>query len=267
MKKCLVVVFTCILVALIALASVSCDKALTTETIAFNKKDARVIAHRGLSGLEVENTDSAFIRAGEHTYYGIETDVRRTADGKFVISHDDTLARLSGQNIAVESSTLDELKNIPLYDKNSQELGEERVTDLDSYIEICKQYNKQAILELKSSFTQEEIVRMIEIINSHDYINGVTFISFGYDNLLYVRNALPNHSVQYLFSELNDEIENRLINDRIDVAINHNALTKRALDKFHDAGLKVNCWTVDDKATAEKLARWGVDYITTNILE
>ena len=32
-------------------------------------------------------------------------------------------------------------------------------------------------------------------------------------------------------------------------------------------GIKVNCWTVDDPERAEQLAEWGVDYITTNILE
>ena len=36
---------------------------------------------------------------------------------------------------------------------------------------------------------------------------------------------------------------------------------------FHEKGLVINCWTVDDPARAEDLAAWGVDYITSNILE
>ena len=32
-------------------------------------------------------------------------------------------------------------------------------------------------------------------------------------------------------------------------------------------GIKVNCWTVDDPEIAERLVSWGVDYITSNILE
>ena len=71
----------------------------------------------------------------------------------------------------------------------------------------------------------------------------------------------------FLFSSLTDEITAKLIADKIDVAINHKELTKKALEQFHDAGLKVNCWTVDDKAKAERLVKMGVDYITTNILE
>ena len=39
------------------------------------------------------------------------------------------------------------------------------------------------------------------------------------------------------------------------------------IQKFHDAGLKVNCWTVDKKEVAEALVAMGVDYISTNILE
>ncbi len=51
---------------------------------------AQMIAHRGLSGIETENTAAAFVAAGQHPYFGIETDVHRTRDGQFVIIHDDT---------------------------------------------------------------------------------------------------------------------------------------------------------------------------------
>lgn len=237
------------------------------ETVSFNKRNTLVIAHRGLSGLEVENTDSAFIAAGERSYYGIEADVRVTKDGGFIICHDDTVEKLSGQDISVESATLEELMNIPLYDKHSKVPGSERLTDLDSFISICKQYDKQAILELKSDFNEEEIARIIDVIADNDYIDRVTFISFDYDELLCVRKLLPEQPVMYLFSEPDDEMTARLARDKIDVGIKHTSLTKKALQKFHDAGLKVNCWTVDSKNHAEMLARWGVDYITTNILE
>ena len=33
------------------------------NTIKFDKKNVRVVAHRGLSGIEVENTNSAFVAA------------------------------------------------------------------------------------------------------------------------------------------------------------------------------------------------------------
>jgi glycerophosphoryl diester phosphodiesterase len=53
----------------------------------------------------------------------------------------------------------------------------------------------------------------------------------------------------------------------IDIDIVAHILTKEIVDKIHAKGLKVNCWTVDSKEDAEKLVEWGVDFITTNILE
>ena len=49
--------------------------------------------------------------------------------------------------------------------------------------------------------------------------------------------------------------------------IKYTALTPENIKAAHAADLKVNCWTVDDPEVAEKLALWGVDYITSNILE
>ena len=251
----------------IVLSLASCGSTLGEDTIGFEKKNTMVIAHRGLSGLEVENTEAAFIAAGQRSYYGIEADVRRTADGKFVICHDDNLKRISGEDISVEESTLSELMGVDLLDRQGVKSDSTHLTALDRYISICKEYDKQAILELKSSFTKEEIAQIVDIIKDMDYINRVTFISFDYDNLLFVRELSPEQSVQYLFSKYTPEIKDRLIRDRIDVAIKHTALSKRLLDDFHSAGLKVNCWTVDNKFIAEQLAGLGVDFITTNILE
>ena len=45
------------------------------NTIKFDKKNVKVIAHRGLSGIETENTNSAFVAAGNRSYFGIETDI------------------------------------------------------------------------------------------------------------------------------------------------------------------------------------------------
>ena len=43
-------------------------------------------------------------------------------------------------------------------------------------------------------------------------------------------------------------------------------LNKETIDLLHSAGLKVNCWTVDNPEIAEQLCTWGVDFITSNIL-
>ena len=50
------------------------------NTIHIEKQHVQLIAHRGCSALETENSIPAFTAAGNRTYYGVETDVHCTAD-------------------------------------------------------------------------------------------------------------------------------------------------------------------------------------------
>ncbi len=238
------------------------------NTIKFDKKSTLVIAHRGLSGLEKENTNAAFVAAGNRSYYGIETDIHKTKDGHFVINHDGDFKRVANDETVIENSTLEEIQKIILLDeskgKHRQDL---RPTLLENYLDICKKYEKHSIIELKSDFTDEDIAKIIDIIKSYDYLENVTFIAFNYENLLKVRKILPNQSCQYLFWKLTDEEIERLVKDRIDADVWCIELTEEQIAKAHKAGLKVNCWTVNEKENGEKFASWGIDFITSNILE
>lgn len=238
------------------------------NTIKFEKQNVRVVAHRGLSGIEKENTNAAFVAAGNRSYYGIETDIHRTADGKIVVVHDANLKRVAGENVPVEEVSLAVAQSAILFDKNNTKSRFDlRVSTLDNYISICKTYEKHCVLELKSDFTEQEIAQIIEIIESYGYLEQVTFISFVYDNLLKLRKVLPEQSAQFLFEEFTEELFDRLTADKLDVDVYYKALNQEVIDRCHACGMVVNCWTVDDKEIAEQLAVWGVDYITSNILE
>ncbi len=80
------------------------------KTIQLHQTKTKMIAHRGVSGLECENTCAAFVAAGNRSYWGIETDVHVTADGKFAIIHDDETGRVSPGNLSVEQSSMEQLK-------------------------------------------------------------------------------------------------------------------------------------------------------------
>ena len=238
------------------------------NTKKFDKKETKLVAHRGLSGIETENTASAFVAAGNRSYYGIETDFHRTADGKFIISHDQSLKRVSGEDIDVEAVSLAVAQQVVLLDMDGTKgRADLRAPSLENYISICKKYEKHCVLELKSIFTEEETASYIELIRGLGYLEHVTFISFYYENLVKIRAYYPEASVQFLFSELTDEIAENVKRDRFDVDAYFKTLTKEAIEDFHKAGLVVNCWTVDTKEDGERMAEWGVDFITSNILE
>ncbi len=226
------------------------------NTIKVDRKNTLMVAHRGVSGIEKENTCAAFVAAGNRSYYGVETDVHRTGDGKFVICHDIDLFRVAGEKINVEEVSLELSESVVLFDRDgTKDRNDLRPCALEDYVKICKKYEKHCVLELKSAFTDEEIAKIIEIIKGFEYLESTTFISFCYDNLKKIRVLLPTQSAQYLFSEPSDRIFDALVVEKLDV------------DIYHEAGMKVNCWTVDSKERAETLISWGVDYITSNILE
>ena len=238
------------------------------NTIKIEKKNTLIVAHRGLSGLETENTNSAFVAAGNRTYFGIETDIHRTSDGRFVINHDEHLKRVADVDYNVEENPLAETQKIVLKDiDGTKERLDLIPTYLENYLAICKKYEKHCVLELKSDFTEEEIKKIIDVINDYGVMKDLTFISFIYDNLTKVKKFLPDQSVQFLFWEVTDEVVEKLKADKIDVDIAYTGLTEEIVAMLHKEKIKVNCWTVNDPEIANKLIGWGVDYITTNILE
>jgi len=238
------------------------------NTKKFDKKQIRLVAHRGLSGIETENTCAAFVAAGNRSYYGIETDVHKTSDGKFILGHDDNYKRISGSKMVIQENPLNKLQRIIFYDKDGTKNRKDlRPATLDNYLNIVKKYEKHAVLELKDKFTDEDILEIIDIIKGYDYLDNLTFISFEYENLLKVRKFLPNQSAQYLFWKVTKEEIQRLSRDKIDVDVWCKELTEEQIKACHEAGLTVNCWTVDEIVDAEKFRAWGIDYITTNILE
>lgn len=238
------------------------------NTIKFDNRQTLVVAHRGLSGLERENTASAFVAAGNRNYFGIETDVYRTSDGHVVVNHDGNALRVGGVNVAMENTPWELLREVVLYDTDgTKDRYDLRLPSLENYISICKKYEKVCVLELKSIFTPEETAAFIEIIKGYGYLDQVIFISFHYTNLEHVRAILPEQPCQYLTGDNSDAMIQKLKESGMDIDIAHPSLTEERVAAMHEAGLKVNCWTVDDPNRAEELAAWGVDFITTNILQ
>ena len=156
------------------------------DTIKVAHGKTRMVAHRGVSKLERENTYAAFVAAGNRSYWGVETDVRTTADGNFIILHDETTERVSGEHVSVkpEESTTETLRAISLTELDGVTVNPAlRLPMLGEYIRVCKKYEKHSVLELKSDFTEADIENIIGIIDSFEYLDNVTFISFNYENL------------------------------------------------------------------------------------
>lgn len=241
------------------------------NTIKLDKQGSAVkmIAHRGLSGLERENTCAAFVAAGNReTYWGIETDVHRTADGQYVIFHDDNTLRMTGSDMIVEETDLKALRSLQIREREGEpDRGDLILPTLQEYLRICKRYEKTAVLELKNSMREEAICEIMEIVKNYGCMEKLTVISFYPDNLIHLRKHYPKQSAQFLSSRWEDPWLELLAQYDLDLDIRHTVVTKELVDNIHSIGKSVNCWTVDTVADAARLIDCGVDYITTNILE
>ena len=238
------------------------------DTLKLNGNKPKMIAHRGMSGIELENTCSAFVAAGNRSYFGIETDVHRTADGQFIIIHDDNTKRVAGDEMIVEKTCYETLRAIRLVDKDGAKGRKDLLMpSLREYIRICKKYEKIAVLELKNHFRPADIDSIIAIIREEEYLENTIFISFDLPNMICIRERLPEQKAQFLISEYTDWLLETLRKEKLDLDIKYVALTKERVDALHAAGIEVNCWTVDTLEDAQRMAEYGVDYITSNIVE
>jgi len=241
---------------------------MDTHKIAMRKP--RMVAHRGLSGLERENTCAAFVAAGNRSYFGIETDVHCTADGQYVIIHDDTTTRVTGQELVVEETDMATLRQLRLFDVGTDlPRGDLCLPTLEEYITICKKYEKAAVLELKNRMPDEAVWEIAEIVTDLGYMENTVFISFSLDNLIALRAKYPEQKAQYLVSRIEDPegLLEKLKMHRLDLDARHTALTRELVERIHAEGLEVNVWTVDTPEDADRVMAMGVDYITSNILE
>lgn len=225
-----------------------------------------IIAHRGFSSIEIENSKEA-ITAGFNTNctIGVEIDLHMTKDNKIVISHDDKI-----NNKIIANTTLGELKKekithqsfsyLPtyltsLFDNKSGNLTRERIKELqnkeskiitlDEALNIHDEYQeKKLIVELK--FDEREKEKYIDIlyekIKKHD-TNNIVIQSNDYEALLQMKEKYP-------------DLEYHLI-VRKD---NYNLITKKNLDgyvirknliNYNDVKIllennkKVSVWTIN----------------------
>ena len=94
--------------------------------------ERQLIAHRGIhnnKGAAPENSMAAF-RAAVEKGFGIELDIRLTADDQLVVAHDETLKRAAGIDRRVIDMTWQELKEVKLFK------SEEHIPRFSEFLEM-----------------------------------------------------------------------------------------------------------------------------------
>lgn len=223
--------------------------------------NVKLIAHRGASAIECENTAEAFELACRENCFGVECDVHVTADGKYVIFHDDTTGRMCFENLTVKKSTYDELRALKFRRGDKY-----KIPSLEEYLDIMNGCGKVAVIELKNPMAEKNIAEICAICAEKYDLDKIIFISFCFENLLTVRALLPEQKIQFLTCAVTKELADDLVKNNFGIDLDRVVADENAFEILRERNIPINCWTVDDAEEAKKLARLGAEFITTNVI-
>lgn len=224
-------------------------------------KDICMIAHRGHSGKHPGNTEAAFLSAVQNGSGGIETDVRMTADGVFVVNHNDEATFEDGTELVVAESTFEELSKKPLKNDKSDEVV--YICTFQRYLEICRDADMICFIELKGEFSDEDINRLFTMAGEIYDLKKCSLQSFEFENLVKAHEAFPDLQIMLTYGK-NCGDYHKCIDYGFDIDADYKVATPKMVKEFHDKGLRVGLWTANDIPALNFCRLLGVDYIESD---
>lgn len=231
--------------------------------LAFNHT---MIAHRGASAYAPENTLDAFIRAYLMGARWVEFDVMLAACGTPVVFHDDSLMRTTGQPGCVGDFPYEVLATYDAGAWFSPFAAGARIPSLEMVLNLMKQTGMSANIEIKPLPLQAEAtVKAALAVVQRVFPNGhdtLLFSSFCLDSLRHLRAALPDGWLGLLMHEVLPDWQAlvKALNP-CTVHLNKDILTPEVALEIKRLKKGLLCYTVNDRAEAERYFAWGVDAV------
>lgn len=233
-------------------------------------KKPLLLAHRGYSGKYPENSPIAFQKViEESTCDGIESDVHITKDGQLVIFHDPTVDRTTNSTGYIKDKTFEEMLQLDIGAWKSPEFEGQHVWTFGQLLDFCKETKLLLNMELKNYevFYEDLEQRVIDEICARQMQDQVFLSSF-------------NHISMEKCKEINPEIKTGLLYDKplldmgryLEISKSDNIHPRYMLlqyqpelvDLYHQRGLDVNTWTVNEEEDIRDMINRGVDCIIGN---
>lgn len=224
--------------------------------------NAKMMAHRGYSDKYPENTALAFTEAAKNGAEGVETDLRVTKDGIYVLNHNDTIILNDGSELSVADNTFADLTSKPL--KNKKTNDEVYLCSFEDFLDIMKKYNLEYYIEFKIPCTDELIKDVFTIAKNKYDINKCIFESPRINDLISARTLFPDLPLMFVIND-NKADYSKCFEYNISVDVQYYVITTELIDEFHSRNLKVGAWTCDNFFTLSYARSLGVDYIESNV--
>ena len=214
-----------------------------------------IIAHRGASALERENTVAAFARAAALGADGVELDVRRAGDDRLVVHHD---ARLADGRLIRATPAGDLPDHIP---------------SLGAALDACA--GMFVNVEIKNDAADPDFDptewlahRVCTALAGRGDGPRWLISSFRFATVAVCRTVLPSARTAWLVETLDadpDVVARTAEAGHAALHPSDQIVDAGLIRRAHAAGLAVNAWTCDDPDRMDQLIGWGIDGICTNV--
>jgi glycerophosphoryl diester phosphodiesterase len=211
-----------------------------------------IFGHRGAPGYPPrgENTLSSFRKALSCGATGLEFDIRRCADGRMVVIHDDTIDRTTNGRGRVADLSYDDLK------KFDAGYGE----PIPLLSDVLEEFGTQCILniELKDAGLGNDLKKMLleKRLERHVIVSA-----FDWNELRLFPPEVPT-------ALLTSKLENLIVDARnlraTAIHPRKDIVTPTLLEAARSAKLRVHVWTINDVAEIAAYRNLGIDGIFTD---
>ena len=193
------------------------------------------LGHRGVMGVEPENTVRSFLRAEREGLDGIELDLHLSKDGALVVMHDATVDRTTDGSGAIGDLTLAELRT----------LDAGRGERVPVFEEVLSAVSPE--LPIQAEIKDARAARVLaEVLRERALLDQVTVISFHDDALREIRGLLPDVRTVLVAGRTGKDLVDRA--QAVGARLVSLELGKLCLDTVEDcrrADIEVMAWTVN----------------------
>lgn len=228
----------------------------------------RIFAHRGASGTAPENTLEAFDLAARMGACGVELDVHICRSGELVVAHDETVDRVSNGTGRIADLSLSELKSLD-FSRTHPEYRNARLPLLSEVFQLLRPAGLEINIELKNSIIDyPDLERKVleEAAREFD-LSRVIFSSFNHHSMLRMKMLAPSVPCGLLYEAALVrpwEYAEKLGMDAIHPHYSEVLLSPGECAAAHEAGIRINTWTVNTPEDQDAVLKAGVDILITN---
>ena len=220
------------------------------------------ILHRGDQTAAPENSMPAFEAAGRGGAEYVETDVRETGDGVLVVSHDDSLQRMCGENKLISELTYEEVKQYPIINgTNASQYPDNVIPTLEEYLACCNKYSMTPVIEIKLISTEEGMRSFVQLLSKSQ--KEPVLICFRIDTLSKLRKMGFDGKMQWIRTvRLTNTIIQQCRKYNLDISAEYKNVSMYDINNAHQNGIRISIWLCQNEDMVDIFRKMGADYIT-----